>query len=217
MLTFNKLKSLSHHAYCLIGAEQVHDELISVLEKKHKITVKGNSDFFDRKYQIFTIDDSREIKSVHGIRPIREAGKKIFVLTIDGITIEAQNALLKLLEEPAEYAHFFIIIPSAHLLLPTIKSRLFFIDHFATSQNTDTELKKEAQKFIEMSATKRIEWIKSLKNAIGFIDALESIIYKDKGIKKGKVALETISTVRKYLHDRAPSVKMLLEYVALNT
>ncbi len=50
--------------------------------------------------------------------------KKVYIIP-DGenLTIEAQNALLKTLEEPPEYVVFIIIIPSASMLLQTIISR----------------------------------------------------------------------------------------------
>ncbi len=39
------------------------------------------------------------------------------------MTSEAQNSLLKLLEEPPEYMHFIITVPSKLSILPTIDSR----------------------------------------------------------------------------------------------
>ncbi len=247
------LNNLSHHAYLLVGDEQTRDSLISTLEKEHKIISQGNPDFYIRNYETFTIDDSREIKVLHNTRPLLDldkknagAGKKIFILTMNGITIEAQNSLLKLLEEPAEYAHFFLIIPSAHLLLPTVKSRLSIVDDLFNdakkqSRNTlkeiDPELLKEAESFLKATQTKRLDLVKALtdsiskekktkQDAIDFLSAIESILYdgastkannpKLEGLIKNKKGLEAIGLARNYIHDRAPSVKMLLEYVALN-
>lgn len=224
------LESLSHHAYLLIGSESVHADLISVLEKTHKIVAQANPDFYDRKYLNLTIDDAREIKSLHLTRPIGVTGKKIFILTMNGITTEAQNALLKLLEEPAEYAHFFLIVPSAHLLLPTVRSRMRMIQDsgFKIQENdTNDNLNSEAQKFIKLTPAKRLEVIKKLveditkekkskQDAIDLLNAVQATIYEEKGAKNGVKELEAIEVARKYLNDRAPSVKMLLEYVALN-
>src|SRR2546421_501162 len=114
-----ELNDLSHHAYYVIGSASIRPELVATLERVHHIQIKGNPDFFNRSYETFTIDEARELKSLAETMPIHDSGKKIFILTMNGITVEAQNALLKLLEEPAEYSHFFLILPSAHLLLPT--------------------------------------------------------------------------------------------------
>lgn len=242
------LKNLSHHAYLLVGSDSVRTDLLSILEKNHKIIARANPDFFDRTYQNFTIDDAREVKTFHGTRPVAETGKKIFVLVMNGATVEAQNALLKLLEEPAEYAHFFIIIPSTHLLLPTVKSRMQILEtknggrrtedeggsvkkdggeNKKVSETISQELLQSAKKFVTFSKAKRLEEVKKLidditkekktkQDAIDFLNAIQVVIYEEKGVREGKLALEAIETARNYIHDRAPSVKMLLEYVALN-
>ena len=143
MSAIDLLAKLSHHAYLLIGASDTRDELISILEKKHTLIAQGNPDFYIRNFETLTIDDARELKVLHSSRPVGTAQKKIFVLTMNGITIEAQNALLKLLEEPAEYAHFFLIVPSAHLLLPTVKSRMLEI---TTGEGRREKEDRETQK-----------------------------------------------------------------------
>ncbi len=236
-MSSNKSPSvLSHHAYYLVGNDTDRVGLLSLLENSHNITAQANPDFFDRAYQTFTIDDAREVKTFHGTRPVTETGKKIFVLQMNGATVEAQNALLKLLEEPAEYAHFFIIIPSAHLLLPTVKSRMQMIEtrdekgskeKNKESNIIDLEILQSAKKFVTSSKVKRLEEVKKLiddiskekktkQDAIDFLNTIQVVIYEEKGVKEGKSALEAIEIARNYIHDRAPSVKMLLEYVALS-
>jgi hypothetical protein len=226
----NQLKTLSHHAYAIIGGDEIVAELMIVLEKHHSIKLHGNQDLFNRKYINMTIDDAREVKAAHLMRPVVEGGRKIFIMQMDNISVEAQNALLKLLEEPAEYAHFFIIIPSSHLLISTVKSRMQII----VSGNSDDpksvkdkELMSEAMKFIKASPTRRLEMIKMLMDAIGkekrnkqdaidFLDAIQAVVYEERGAEKGMSQLGSIEVARKYMNDRSPSLKMLLEYTALN-
>lgn len=295
-----ELKKLSHHAYVIVGGlgvgggQNTHDVLLEVLNKVHKIPIRANADLFDRSYENFTIDNAREIKAVHEMRPVKEGAKQIFILTMNGITVEAQNALLKLLEEPAEYAHFFIIIPSAGLLLPTVKSRVCIVSdivsdgpvssgavggglvsgtHTKSAQNlgrfgkdvknnvADTKLSSTkpatsfqtsfktdnlALDFLESKPAKRLELIKKLlddiskekktnQDAINFVDELEATIRNSartnahtnaraqtrgstsaESLKNVRPQLEAIQTARNYMNDRAPSLKMLLEYLALN-
>lgn len=250
MASNKDLNLLSHHAYYLIGSEPLHIEVLLHLEQSHSIRQQANPDFYNRAYETFVIDDAREVKTFHGMRPVTEVGKKIFVLRMNGITVEAQNALLKLLEEPAEYAHFFIIIPSVHLLLPTVKSRMQELqimkngDHLVglmdarkggvnekskknADHAVDSELLQNVRKLLSLSKAKRLEEVKKLideiakdkktkQHGIDLLDALQAVVYKEKGIKEGRSTLETIEMARNYMHDRAPSVKMLLEYVVLN-
>jgi len=225
-----QLNNLAHHAYAIVGDNSGRAEIIKLLEETHGIPIRGNPDFFNREYENFTIDDARELKANHEMRPIHTSGKKIFILSMTGATSEAQNALLKLLEEPAEYAHFFLIIPSAHLLLPTVRSRVSLIAgnraNALRKSGTDNDNEFEAVKFIKSSTAERLEIIKRLmdsiskerknkQDAITFLNNVESILHKE-GVKKNGTALETIKHARKYLNDRSPSLKMLLEYVALS-
>ncbi|KGI57064.1 DNA polymerase III subunit delta' [Campylobacter sp. MIT 97-5078] len=55
---------------------------------------------------------------------IAENTEKIIIIMAKAFRIEAQNFLLKLLEEPPRNIKFLIISPSKNLLLPTIRSRL---------------------------------------------------------------------------------------------
>lgn len=50
---------------------------------------------------------------------------KIFIVDVnDSITVQAQNALLKTIEEPAEYGIFLLLAESENMFLPTILSRV---------------------------------------------------------------------------------------------
>lgn len=69
----------------------------------------------------FLMDDARAVEKESYIA---EKNEKIIVIMAHSFRIEAQNFLLKLLEEPPKNIKFLIVAPSKNLLLPTIKSRL---------------------------------------------------------------------------------------------
>lgn len=225
-----RLDDLNHHAYYIVGGDSVCADLVAILSKQHKIKIKGNPDFSLRKYDVFTIDDARALKAEAETRPASAdevTAKKIFIVRMNGITIEAQNALLKLLEEPAAYVHFFLVIPSPHLLLPTIKSRISLIEHGKVDISGDSDTNEEAAAFICMSVSKRLDYIKKLmddiakekktkQDALNLLNAIERVVYEKEGVKKAAVKLGVIVKARSYMNDRGPSFKMLLEYVALN-
>ena len=84
-----------------------------------------------------------------------------------------------------------------------------------------------ARGFLKLSPAKRLEIVKKLieditkekktkQDAIDLVSAIQAVIYEEKGAKGGLKQLEVIGVARTYLNDRAPSVKLLLEYVALN-
>ena len=64
-----------------------------------------------------------QIKDEAYIKP-NEGYKKIYVLgNAQSMTVSAQNALLKLLEEPPSYIILMLLLPSAPALLNTVRSR----------------------------------------------------------------------------------------------
>lgn len=216
---------LNHHAYLIQGGVELAGRLGEEIGKKLKIEPRGNPDFFLRKYETLTIDEARALKELHDTRPIHASGKKIFILAMNGMTSEAQNALLKLLEEPHDYAQFFFIVPSLHIVLPTVKSRMQIISGASLPDQND--MNEEAGKFIQSKKGKRLEIIKKLledvekekrekAEVMDFLNAVEARLH-EKGVGRENIKVfEALSLVRTYMNDRAPSLKMLLEYAALN-
>ena len=73
--------------------------------------------------QSFHIGVVRELRSQAFVAP-NEGCKKIYILqNAQNMTVQAQNALLKILEEPPEHAMFILICENRSSLLETILSR----------------------------------------------------------------------------------------------
>lgn len=71
-----------------------------------------------------SVDDIRS--QVNGdimIKPYSSPYKIYIIPEADLLTVQAQNALLKTIEEPPEYAVIFLLTENADSLLPTIRSR----------------------------------------------------------------------------------------------
>ena len=216
MQNFDHLKTLTHHAYFFVGAK-VH-EIIDFLEGHHKVKIKGNPDFSHEKFETFTIDDSRALKELHSSKSFSADSKRIFVIEFFNITPEAQNALLKIFEEPHENTHFFLIAPSAHILLPTLRSRLFHVDGEIVEIDT-----AEAKKFLKLSAKDKVAWVDSLAEEVSDEKATKADVHKfftelevELHAKGEYEKLKAVLKARDYLGDRSSSVKQLLEWVALS-
>src|SRR3989344_4454792 len=68
------------------------------------------------------IGDVRLLKSRIFLKPMGSE-KALVIKLIDGMTIEAQNAMLKLLEEPPPSANLIMIARTTEIFLPTVLSR----------------------------------------------------------------------------------------------
>lgn len=77
----------------------------------------------DKKRKTISVDRIRRLREDAIVKP-NEAIRKVYLIPkADTMTREAQNALLKLLEEPPSYAVFLLLCTKATELLPTIRSR----------------------------------------------------------------------------------------------
>ena len=97
--------------------EEILRQLLSSLPK-HFTKVIKNED-----------DNKKEFLQMHSRQAIKEAylasnKTKYIILCGSTFRIEAQNTLLKVLEEPPKNKYFILITESKSSILPTIKSRL---------------------------------------------------------------------------------------------
>jgi hypothetical protein len=180
-------------------------------------------------YESFTINDSLEIKDWHSRLGIG-SGKKVCIISTKFINREAEQTLLKIIEEPASNTHFFIVIPDSSVLLPTIISRVHTVK---VEQGEDNNIKKEAISFIKSSPKERVDsvavMIKENKDeensgklrhyATTFVDELEIFFHKrfKENLKdeNTKFILDELKKSRGYLSTPGASVKMILEHLAL--
>ena len=76
------------------------------------------------KPNTISVDDIRaQINNDIAIKPYSSPYKIYIIAEADKMTVQAQNALLKTIEEPPSYAVIFLLVENADSLLPTIRSR----------------------------------------------------------------------------------------------
>lgn len=199
-----------HHAYLIVGEKdrgiRHARELFSLPEK-----ADNNPDVHVVTHDTLGIEEARQLHQWAYQKPL-VSPVRYFILICGGVTHEAQNALLKLFEEPPQTSAFALLVSDIELILPTLRSRFAIIE--LPKEEIDTKL---AQNFLKASASERIEEIgRRMKNrdttwALDLLKSLEEQLYKDKKVKD----LEALLFVRKYMERRGASQKMLLEHLAL--
>ena len=211
---------LSGNAHLVAGGTEMVEHVLKTLSAAG-IETRGNPDIFIREYLQFGVDDARDVRERASSRALKESGR-MFIIVAAQMTSEAQNALLKTLEEPSSNALFFIIVPSPETLLATFRSRA---QTLLLSENRKGG-KVDADKFLTAASARRIEMLKVLLpkedeerdigSIIGFLSGLERELLK-MGVEKSKSGLEAIYRARKYIADKGSLLKPLLEQVALLT
>ncbi len=223
-----------HHAYCLHGAHDL-GSFFTFLEESLGVATRGNPDFWHGQFESLGIDEARQIKEMQQRSAANVGAKKVFVISTDTITHEAQNALLKVFEEPTADTHFFLLMPSAEMLLPTLRSRVVMVpagpagsarqvgDDSAILATSGTSVARLAEQFLAASKGKRMALLKPLmeekdkRAAIAFVDHVLKIRSKSaQDTKVHRKDLEELLAMRSYLNDRSASVKMILECLTLS-
>ncbi len=101
--------------------EQIITDYLDSFYQTHQISQ------FDRT--IITAEGSIGIESIRDMQrslylaPYKGQKKSIIIQSAQLLTIEAQNALLKVLEEPPPFVYFILLAPTTQQFLPTILSR----------------------------------------------------------------------------------------------
>ncbi len=199
------------------GGPEIVPAVLDFLEEQG-IRTKGNLDLYMRVYKHFGVGEARELRERAVLRSLGE--RRVFVLATPDMNREAQNALLKTLEEPAGNALFIFIVPSPQTLLPTLRSRMQGLSLLSNLRNLASSKIVSVEKFLSAVPQKRLDMLKHLlekgedeKRDLGailsFLSELETKLVKHPN------GLHAIYRARKYVADRGALMKPLLEQVAL--
>jgi hypothetical protein len=152
---------------------------------------------------LFGINDARAL--VHEANTTSlEAATKLIVVRALGITLEAQQALLKIIEEPPTGSSLRFVVPPTVELLPTITSRV----HSETF-NTDTLINGTWEQFLHATyaerqkqidayqKTKNAEWLYAIRT--GLLSYLESGVSVSPLLYLAAKKLQTRGAVNKWL------------------
>ena len=105
-----------------------------------------------KKKRDLAVDQIRQIVADALILP-NEAEKKVYIIKEGSyMNTEAQNAFLKILEEPPKFVSFIIIAQNTGSLLETVRSRCASISLAADAGEPSAEMREIAEKFIAVCA-----------------------------------------------------------------
>lgn len=193
----------THHALLFIGSRDVCRAAVGIPAADPDVDV----------YELpqLAVSDARALAEKAARRPI--AGqKRHFIVACERLTHEAQNALLKLFEDPPQTAQFYLIVPRESVLLPTLRSRLHL--HFVEANGA---AHTAADAFVKASYAERLSEIARLQKAKDTA-AMRSIIEGVERIAAARTGmpLADVLCVSRYSDMRGASHKMLLEHLALS-
>jgi DNA polymerase III delta prime subunit len=220
---------MRHHAFVIETEAEEGIELAQGWARKQLgMKIENNPDVVVLRYGLFSVEDARRVCELAAGAPF--AGEhKVILIAANRAYHEAQNALLKLFEEPPPGTYLFFILPSLGSLLPTLRSRVQVLNTHV-GRTTSYIPEGAAEEFMKASKEKRSAIIKKLtsgkdeeerrenrEEVIAIVNGIEAAAYRNRGFTKPPVAalLRDIATLRAYLYDRSAPVKMILEHLSL--
>jgi DNA polymerase III delta prime subunit len=197
----------NHHAY-LVYANSLEESVVPLEFQKVGV------DTYHIVIDSLGIDDVRTLTEKSIQRPF-ESDVCVFVIVARIITVQAQNALLKLFEEPPTHAQFYVVVPSTAFLLPTLKSRLAELG----TRNVQQKQNAVFDIFFKTSYADRLSSIAEhtkVKDTVWIEEIVRGCEYFAHAATKNKAQiLASVLLVRTYIGTNGASPKMLLEELAL--
>lgn len=115
----------------IVSNEQKNDEIITFLSVPAETLIQ------QYEYSFLSIEDALALRQQIILQPTFVS--TCYIIRFDRCSDEAQNALLKLLEETPQNVSIALVIPHKELLLPTVQSRLI-IATLKTTEDTFDKL-----------------------------------------------------------------------------
>lgn len=221
-----------HHAF-VIEAEAEKGIAIAHAwaEKELGLKLENNPDINVLRYGLFSVADARRVTELVAGAAF-EGESKVLIITADRAYHEAQNALLKVFEEPPAGTHLFLVIPSLGGLLPTLRSRVQILT--ADVRSSRSNIPEVVMEFLRGTKEIRSALIKKLtsgkdeekrrenrEDAIALVNGIEATAYaamRGNEVRQTYIIstlLSDIATLRSHLYDRSAPVKMILEHLSL--
>ncbi len=234
MLSHLKKESM-HHAFVIEGDTlQTRPVLFDFLKKEFGMDT-GHNDLILLDRGDFGIENVQEIVDVNSRKPT-VGMYKVIVVGLHSISHQAQNAILKTLEEPRPGTFIFILTNTSAIFLPTILSRVQVVRSLnsaganVNTNNTVANIDLDAKKFVRSSPVERLAQIKEILDLksdeeigdaeiFAFVQEVEKLALelaqsgKDFGART--LVAQIFTKVEDYMRDTSSSKKLLLEYVAL--
>lgn len=166
---------------------------------------ENHSDYYELnkdKNESIKIDEIRQMQTKIIEKPITSSKKIYLINNAENMTTEAQNSLLKTLEEPPEFVTIILVVNNENSILTTIKSRCAKI--LFTEENKEEFTEDEKHRYDELEKI-----FGHVENYIA-IDLLNKfeVLYEDK-----ENVFENLDFINIILFEKSKSDSKYLNYI----
>lgn len=184
--------------------------------KKAGLGINHEDVYFLNDKEKLGVEQVKKIRQFLSIKPYRAKNKWVVLVSAGNLSLDAQNALLKTLEEPSEFAKIVLGVNREDELLPTVRSRCEVVRIERPGPGVeDRGFLGEIEKLERMSVEERFGVIEKIEEKEKFLVELTAH-FRDR-IRYGKKELEFAKALLKALEWREQNVNIraILEYLML--
>ena len=215
-----------HHSYILEGPKTlIVEELGRVFRDELNIGFETGKNYWHQDFDKLLMENADEIREWQSRKNISNQ-KSFYVISFSTIGKNAQNSLLKLVEEPQENTHFFFVVPNSSIFLDTVLSRSSVLKpkfEIGDSNQIFEILKMnmaERAKFIDKFQADLKDGKRGKGEAVEMVQSLISKtrnnLLQDPQNTELQSKLRLMQKAETYLNDESAIVKNWLEFVVLN-
>ena len=228
--SLNNSRDLRHHVFVIEAEAEEGIGAAQAWVREHlEMKIENNPDVVVHRYGLLSVEEARQVSELAAGKAFA-GNTKVVIIAASRAYHEAQNALLKLFEEPPTGVYLFFVLPSLGGLLPTLRSRVQVLKGTVSQLRSGRqEIANAAEQFLAASKEKRSAIIKKLTSgkdeeerrelrdeALTIVNGIEAAAYMSgRTTSRHRELLEDIQVLRGHLHDRSAPVRMILEHLSL--
>lgn len=222
---------MSHHAYLAEGEQEEALARVDAFLTGQLGFIHVRDQDIERHTALqLNVADARAIH-LSALRSPAGGNGKTIVIATHRFFHEAQNALLKILEEPPAGVTFILIVPRAGILLPTLRSRLMplpteggkvaathpLVSEFLAGDDSTRE--KLIAKLVDRAKDDKDEVKQQARaDAVALAEGLVRAVWEDRKRFPHEAVrgfLEDAHAFLPVLHERSAPLKLILEHLRL--
>jgi len=187
---------------------------------------KNHPDLFWLDDEKLGIAQARAIQNFLNLKPYQGKNQAVVLLSAQNLTPDAQNALLKTLEEPNEDVIIILGVAREDQLLPTITSRCKVVNLntsvsvISTYGDEKEKYQKEIEKLLDAGTEERFQFIEKLEDRETFLSTLifyfrkQILSHPENAQKQLRSFLKDLLEAEKWNYHHV-NIRAILEYLML--
>ncbi len=164
------------------------------------------------------VEQAKNIRTHLSLKPFQADRRAVVIIDAENLTSDAQNALLKTLEEPNGEAVIILGVASEENLLPTIRSRSQTVYLAQDTKPVDNKHQKKIEELLSVDYEKRFIFIEKLDDKEEFLHNL--ILFFQQRLREKTPTSQEVAFLKDLLQaqewaSQNVTVRAILEYLML--